>query len=79
MRQEVAAVEIALGEHAGHALNRGEFKIAVAINDANLRAHDLKESGDGVKGRSEVPCSMDQGRIVNFGVLERPLRRAGGR
>ena len=36
VRQEVAAVEVAFGEHASDALNRGEIKITIAINDADL-------------------------------------------
>ena len=36
VRQEMAAVEVAFGEHASDTLNRGEIKIAIAINDADL-------------------------------------------
>ena len=55
MREKVAAVEIPPCEHAGHALNRGEIKITIAVNDADLGAHDLEEPSDGVKWRSAVP------------------------
>ncbi len=73
MREKVAAVEIALCEHAGHALNRREIQIAIAVNDADLGAYDLEEPGDGVKWRPEVPRSVDQGRIIHLSALDRSL------
>ena len=73
VRQEMAAVEIAFLEHTRHALNRREIKITVAINDADLEAHDLKEPANGVQWRPEVPCSMNESRTINFSVPNRPL------
>ena len=35
-RQEVAAVEIAFAQHPGHALNRRDVEVEVAVNNANL-------------------------------------------
>ena len=44
VRQEMAAVEVAFSEHAGHALNRREIKIAIAINNADLGAYELEDT-----------------------------------
>ena len=42
VRQDMAAVQVAFGKHASDTLNRGEIKITIAINHANLCAEDLE-------------------------------------
>ena len=75
MRQEVVPQRVALRLHVGHALDRREVEVEVAVDHADLvAADDLEIPNDRINRRTQVPRGMHKRRVVVFEGAD----RAGG-